>query len=79
MLVSCHQNAGQNHNIKIANRSSENVVKFKCLRMTVTNKNFTYEEIKSRLDLGNACYHSIQNLLSSHPLSKKVIVKKTIT
>jgi hypothetical protein len=26
MLLSCHQNAGQNHDIKIANRSFENVV-----------------------------------------------------
>jgi hypothetical protein len=25
MLLSCHQNAGQNHDIKTANRSSENV------------------------------------------------------
>jgi hypothetical protein len=29
MLLSRHQNAGQNHNIKIANRSFENVVQFK--------------------------------------------------
>ena len=29
------------------------------------------EEIKSRLKLGNACYYSVQNLLSSSLLSKK--------
>ena len=29
------------------------------------------EEIKSRLKSGNACYHLVQNLLSSSSLSKK--------
>jgi hypothetical protein len=38
------------------------------------------EEIKSRLNSGNACYHSIQSILSSHLLSRNVKVKiyKTI-
>jgi hypothetical protein len=39
-LLSCHQNAEINHDIKIANRSSENVAQFKYLGMTVTNQNF---------------------------------------
>jgi hypothetical protein len=34
------------------------------------------EEIKSRLNSGNACYHSVQNLLSSHLLSKNVKIKE---
>jgi hypothetical protein len=29
MLLSCHQNAGQNHNIKIGDISFENVAQFK--------------------------------------------------
>jgi len=33
------------------------------------------EEIKSRLKLGNACYYSVQNLLSSGLLSKKLKIK----
>jgi hypothetical protein len=39
-----------------------------------------HEEIKSRLNLGNACYHSVQSLLSSRLLSRKLKVKiyKTI-
>jgi hypothetical protein len=33
MLLFCHQNAGQNHDIKIANRCFENVAQFKYLGM----------------------------------------------
>jgi hypothetical protein len=39
MLLSCHQNAGQNWDMKITNRSFENVSQFKYLGMTVTNPN----------------------------------------
>jgi hypothetical protein len=42
---------------------------------TVTNQNFIKEEIKRRLNSGNACYHSVQNLLSSRLLSKNVKVR----
>jgi hypothetical protein len=34
-----------------------------------------HDEIKSRLKSGNACYHSVQSLLSSHLLSRNVKVK----
>jgi hypothetical protein len=70
MLLSRHQNVGQNRDIKIARRSFENVPQFKYLERTVTNKHFIQEEIKRRLNSGNACYHSVQNLLSSLLLSK---------
>jgi ubiquitin C-terminal hydrolase len=48
--------------------------------MTVTNENLIDDEIKMRLNSGNACYHSVQNLLSSHLLSKnlKIRIYKTI-
>jgi hypothetical protein len=42
----------------------ERVEQFRYFEITLTNKNFILEEIKSRLKLGNACYHSGQNLLS---------------
>ena len=45
------------------------------LGTTLTNQNSIQEEIKSRLKLGNACYHSVQNLLSSSLLSKNVKIK----
>jgi hypothetical protein len=75
MLLSRHQNVGQNQDKKIANRSFANVSQFKYLGTTVTNQNLIKEEIKRRLNSGNACYHSFQNLLSSRLLSKNVIIK----
>jgi hypothetical protein len=80
MLLSRHQNAGQNYDIKIANRSFENVARFRYLGMTVTNQNLIQEENKGGLNLSNACYHSAQNLLSSCLLSKniKIRIYKTI-
>jgi hypothetical protein len=71
MLLSRHQNAVQNHGIKIANRFFEKAAQFKYLGTTATNQNLIQAEIKRRLNSGNACYHSIQNLVSSRLLSKK--------
>jgi len=39
------------------------------------NQNSIAEEIKSRLTSGSACYHSVQNLLSSKLLSKNLKIK----
>jgi hypothetical protein len=44
----------------------------------LTNKNGIHDEIKSRLNSGNAYYHSVQNLLSSHLISKTKIYKTVI-
>jgi len=56
------------------------VEEFKYLETTLTNQNSIAEEIKSRLSLGNVCYHSVQNLLSSRLLSKnlKIRIYRTI-
>jgi hypothetical protein len=80
MLLSHQQNVGQNRDMKIANRSFENVPQFRYLGTTVTDKNLIQEEIKRRLNSGNACYHSVQNLLFSQLLSKnlKIRIYKTI-
>jgi hypothetical protein len=50
------------------------------LGKTVTNENCIYEEMRCRLNLGNASYLSVQNLLSYCLLSNKVKFKiyKTI-
>jgi hypothetical protein len=75
VLRSRYQNIGQKHSIKIANRSFEDVAKFKYLGATLTDQNCMHEEIKSRLNSGNACYHSVQSLLSSRLLSGNLKVK----
>jgi len=51
------------------------VEEFKYLGTTLTNQNSIQEEIKSRLKSGNACYHLVQNLLSSSLLSKNTKIK----
>ena len=48
---------------------------FKYLGTTLTNQNSIAEEIKSILRSGNACCHSLQNLLSSRLLSKNLKIK----
>jgi hypothetical protein len=75
MLVSRCQKAGQRQSIRIGNRSFESMAKFKYLGTTLTDQSCIYEEIKSRLNSGNACYHSVQSVLSSCPLSRNVKVK----
>jgi hypothetical protein len=75
MLLSRHQNEGQNRDIKIANRSFENMSQLKYLGTTVTNQKLIQEEIKRKLNSGNACYYSVQNLLSSRLLSKNLKIK----
>jgi hypothetical protein len=65
MIMSRHPNSGQNQNIRIANESFEKVAEFKCLGTTLRHQNDIHDEIKSRLNSGNACSHSVQNLLFS--------------
>jgi hypothetical protein len=79
-MVTSHKKARQKHSIQIANRSFEVVGKFKYLVTTLTDQNSMQEETDSGLISGNACYHSVQSLLSSRLLSRNVKVKiyKTI-
>ena len=65
MVMSRNQAAGTDHNVKIVYKSLERVEHFKYLGTTLTNLNSTHEEIKGKLKSGNACYHLVQNLLSS--------------
>ena len=58
--------------MKVDNSCIERVEEFKYFGMTLTNQNSIQEEIKSRLKLGNACYHSVQDFLSSNLLSKNL-------
>ena len=66
---------GRDHSVTIDNSIFETVEELKHLRTTLTNQNSIPEEIKSRLRSGNACYHSVQNLLSSRLLSRNLKIK----
>jgi methylthioribose-1-phosphate isomerase len=69
MLLSLHQNVGQNQDIKIANRSFD-VSQFKYLGTTVTNQNLIQEEIKRRLNSGDACYFGPEPSVFSSAVKK---------
>ena len=73
--MSQDQHAVQNHNIYVGNKSFERVEHLKYLGTSLKNQNPIYEEIKCRLQAGNACNCSVQNLLSSSLLSKNIKVK----
>ena len=75
VVMSRNRNAGRVFSVKIDNSSIERVEEFKYLGTTLTNQNSIQEEIKRRLKLGNACYYSVQNLLSSRLLSKNLKIK----
>jgi hypothetical protein len=61
--------------VKIDISSIGRVGEFKYLGATLTDQNYIQEEIKNRLKLGNAFYHSVQNLLSSRLLPKNLNIK----
>jgi hypothetical protein len=46
MVMSRHQKVGQNHNLMIANKSFENVIKFKYWGTTATNQNYICTSVK---------------------------------
>ena len=48
---------------------------FKYLGISLTTQNSYKNEIKNTVKSGNACYHSVQNLLSSSLLSKSLKIK----
>ena len=73
--MSRDQNAVPSDNIKIDNSTFDRVEDFKYLGTTLTNQNSIQEEIKRRLKLGNACYHSVQNILSYSLLSKNIKIR----
>jgi ribosomal protein S2 len=58
VLLFCHKNAGQYHDINIGNRCFENVAQFRYLGTTITNQNVIQEKIKRRLNSCNACCRS---------------------
>ncbi|KAJ4428062.1 hypothetical protein ANN_24076 [Periplaneta americana] len=80
MIMSRDENIVRSGKIKTGDLSFEEMEKFKYLGAAVTNINDTREEIKRRINMGNACCYSVEKLLSSSLLSKnlKVRIYKTV-
>ena len=74
MDMSRDQNAGRIHSVRIDTCTFDRVEEFKYFGTTL-NQNSIAEEIKSRLKSGNACYHSVQNLLAPRLLSRNLKIK----
>ena len=70
VVVPRDQTVERSHSMETGNSSFEREEEFRYLGTTLTNQISFQEEIKSRLKLGNACYNSVQNPLSSSLLSK---------
>ena len=75
MVMSRDQNAGRNNSVRNDNSTFERVEVFIYLGTTLTNQTSIVEEIKGRLRSGSACYHSVQNVLSSRLQSKNLKIK----
>jgi hypothetical protein len=73
-----HQNAGQNHNIKIASRCLENMAKYRYFGTTITNQNLISEEIKNRTLIVLATIQ-FRNILSYRLLPTNVNIKIYVT
>jgi hypothetical protein len=74
-IMSRDQNAGPNQSTKNDITFFESVEEFKYLGISLRNQNYIQEEIKSRMKSRNACYNSVQNVLSSSLLSNNLKIK----
>jgi glutaredoxin-related protein len=54
--IMCHvQNAGQIHDMRMANKSFDSVAKLKYLGITLKNHCCVHEEMKKRFEFSKAC------------------------
>jgi GTP-dependent phosphoenolpyruvate carboxykinase len=70
--MSRDRDAARSHNVRKDKSSFERAEQFQYLGTNLINQNSIQEEIKSRFKSGNACYHSVQNLIPSRLLSKNI-------
>jgi len=75
MVMARDQNVGRNQSVSVDNSNFESEEEVTYLQTISTDQISIPEEIKSRLRSGNACYHLVQNLLSSRLLPKNLKIK----
>jgi len=75
MVIPRNQNAGRIHSVKIHNNSFGGVEELKYLGTSITDQKSIKKEMKSRFKSGNACCHSVHNLLYSSLLRKNLNIK----
>jgi len=75
MVMSQDQNAERCHVIKSDNSSFVKGGRVHIFGNNLIESEFYLGRIKSRLKLGNACCHLVQNLMSSSVLSKNIKIK----
>jgi hypothetical protein len=73
MVMCLGHKRGRSHNMKIYNSFFEGLEELKYLVTALKIQNSVQEEIQNGLKSGNACYHSVQNFLSSSLLSKNLL------
>jgi hypothetical protein len=74
MVMTCHQNVEQNRNLLTANKSYANVTNLTFVNDS-NKSNLYLPEIKNGLNSGDACYHSVRNILSSDFLPKTLKIQ----
>ena len=67
--------SAKSQHIYVCNKSFERMEHLKSLRRTLTNQKSINEEVKCKLQSGNACCYLMQNLLSYTLLSRNIKVK----
>jgi hypothetical protein len=79
-VMSCHQNAGHNHNFLVADNLFENVAELKYLGTAVTNQNYIHKEIEEKIKFKECLVAFSSESFVFHLLSKKFKIKiyKTI-
>jgi hypothetical protein len=75
LVISRDKSTGRSHSVRTGNSSFERMGQFIYLGTTLRNQKYIRGEITKGLKSGNACYHSVQNLLSSSLLTKNIKIQ----
>ena len=75
MVTDRIQNIHNNGNLVVCDKIFERVSNFKYLGSILNQTNEIREELKRRINLGNACFYSVKKLLGSRILSRRLKIR----